>query len=221
MSLTQEQIQAIEINGKNVIVSAGAGSGKTRVLSERVFDRVSNKKYKWNIDEMLVLTFTNAAAANMKLRIRNKITANENNELTQQEKQTQLNKIDSSFIMTFDAYAQFLAKKYHQELGIDKNIKVIDTNIIKNKTKEIVNEIMLEEYEKGNEKFLTLINNFCVKDDNNLKEKIIYINNKLNTIYERYDYTNNYESNFYSDDAINRNVEEYVEIIKKHPILRV
>lgn len=213
MALTKQQIQAIEENGKNIIVSAGAGSGKTRVLTERVFDRISNNKYKWNIDEMLVLTFTNAAADNMKLRIRNKVLVNENNLLSKEEQQKQLNKIDSSFIMTFDAYAQFLVKKYHQLLNIDKNIKIIDSNIIKNKTYEIINEILLDEYKNGNNDFINLINDFCVKDDNNIRECVIEINNKLNTLSNRNEYTNNYELNYYSNNSLEERFNKYENIL--------
>lgn len=209
MALTKQQELAINECGKNIIVSAGAGSGKTKVLTERVFDRISNPKYKWNIDEMLVLTFTNAAAANMKLRIRNKINQNENNLLSQEERRKQLNKIDSSFIMTFDAYAQFLVKKYHQVLGVDKNIKIVDTNIIKNKTYELINEIFINEYKTKNKEFIKLINDFCIKDDFNLREKIIEINNKLNTIYGRDSYINNYKNNFYNEGTINSLLNQY------------
>ena len=209
MALTKQQELAINECGKNIIVSAGAGSGKTKVLTERVFDRISNPKYKWNIDEMLVLTFTNAAAANMKLRIRNKINQNENNLLSQEERRKQLNKIDSSFIMTFDAYAQFLVKKYHQVLGVDKNIKIVDTNIIKNKTYELINEIFINEYKTKNKEFIKLINDFCIKDDFSLREKIIEINNKLNTIYGRDSYINNYKNNFYNEGTINSLLNQY------------
>lgn len=213
MAITEQQLRAINESGKNIIVSAGAGSGKTKVLSERVFDRISNKKYKWNIDEMLVLTFTNAAAINMKLRIRNKILQNENNILSEEEQQNQLNKIDSSFIMTFDAYAQFLVKKYHQIINVDKNIKIIDKNIIKNKTYEILNNILEEEYKNANEKYINLINTFCVKDDNDLRERIININDKLNSIYNRCQFIKEYKNKFYSTESIQKDIDNYSDLV--------
>ena len=72
MNLTKEQEEAIYYNEhKNVIVSAGAGSGKTFVLSERVLHLLKDEKV--SIDELLILTFTNAAAFEMKNRIREKI----------------------------------------------------------------------------------------------------------------------------------------------------
>ena len=92
---TKEQQEAIYQKGKNIIVSAGAGSGKTAVLTERV---ITHLKEGVSIDELLILTFTNAAAAEMKDRIRKKIKENDgllNN----------LDKIDNAYITTFDAYA--------------------------------------------------------------------------------------------------------------------
>ena len=67
MAWTSEQIKAIEEEGTNIIVSAGAGSGKTAVLTTRVLEKV---KKKIHINELLILTFTNAAAAEMKERIK-------------------------------------------------------------------------------------------------------------------------------------------------------
>lgn len=215
MALTEQQKQAIIENGQNIIVSAGAGSGKTRVLAERVFDRISNKDYKWNIDEMLILTFTNAAAANMKFRIREKILLNEDNKLTKDEQQKQLNKIDNSFIMTFDAYAQFIVKKYHQTLGIDKNIKIVDTNVIKQKTNEYLEEIFENKYKEKNKEFINLINNYCVKDDYNIRESIIDLNNKLNNIYNRKKYIEEYSNNYYSKNKIIETFNEYEEYLIK------
>ena len=214
MGLTPEQLLAVNECGKNIIVSAGAGSGKTRVLTERVFDRIVNPKFKWNIDEMLVLTFTNAAAANMKSRIRNKLLLANEAILDPQEKRKQLNKIDSSYIMTYDAYAQFLVNKHHLLLGIDKNVEVVDANIIKIKTQELLDEIMLEKYRNNDQRFINLINDYCVKDDNELRKKIIDINNKLNSIFDRNGYVDNFENQFFSDEALDETFKQYVEVLK-------
>lgn len=211
--VNEQQKRAIEENGKNILVSAGAGSGKTRVLTERVFMRISSDKYNWNINDMLVLTFTNAAAANMKERIRNKIKNNEDGSLSIERQKEQLNKIDNSFIMTFDAYAQFLIKKYHILLGLDKDIKIIDQNVLNNKTQELLNDIILEEYKNNDNKFINLINDFCFKDDYDLRETIIEVNNKLNSIYNRKQYINDYENNHYSDASINNDINEYTNLL--------
>ena len=97
---TNEQLQAITEEGKNIIVSAGAGSGKTAVLTERVLRKVSSGI---RINNLLILTFTNAAASEMKERIRLKLES-----LSLQQ---ELALLDSAYIMTFDAYALSLVKK--------------------------------------------------------------------------------------------------------------
>ena len=98
---TEEQLQAINKDGENIIVSAGAGSGKTAVLTERVMRKIEEGI---NINQLLLLTFTHAAAEEMKDRIRKK--------LLKANKQDQLDYLNSSFITTFDSYALFIVKKY-------------------------------------------------------------------------------------------------------------
>ena len=123
MNWTLEQEQAINEDGKNIIVSAGAGSGKTAVLSERVIRKL---KQKININELLILTFTNAAAAEMKDRIRKKIKKDSS-------LKDQLDYLEQAYITTFDSYALSVVKKYNYLLNIPKNIKPTDSIIIQSK----------------------------------------------------------------------------------------
>ena len=118
---TEEQLQAIETAGTNIIVSAGAGSGKTAVLTERVIRKL---KTGINVDELLLLTFTNAAAEEMKIRIRDEIK-------NYPELKEQLVRIDSAYITTFDAFSLSLVKKYNYILNISKDLSIIDNAIIK------------------------------------------------------------------------------------------
>ena len=160
-SWTKEQLSAINETGKNIIVSAGAGSGKTAVLSERVLEKVKNGV---PVDRLLILTFTKAAASEMKERIRKKIRDNNLIE--------QLNKIDNSYITTFDSFSLSLVKKYHYLLNVKKNINIIESNVLNIKTREYLEEIMEEEYSKKDEDFIKLINDFTLKDDTELKKLI-------------------------------------------------
>lgn len=210
---TEYQKKAIEHFGHNILVSAGAGSGKTAVLSERVYRLVGERKI--DIDHLLVLTFTNKAAAEMKSRIRTKIVKDEDHLFaSEEEKMKQINKIDSSFIMTFDAYALFLVKKYHDLLNIDQDIAIIDANILANEEEELLDQIMEEEYERRSLDFVKLIDAFCVKDDSNIRDLIRQLNYKLSSIYERKDYIKDYSDRFYSKDAINGYIERYTALAK-------
>ena len=199
---TKEQNRAIYESGQNIIVSAGAGSGKTAVLSERVLEKVKNDI---PVNRLLILTFTKAAASEMKERIRKKLK--ENNLLSQ------VNKIDSSYITTFDSFSLSLVKKYHYLLNVKKNINIIDSNVLNLKTQEYLDLIMEEEYLKQDDYLKKLINDFCVKDDYEIKKLILSLNDKLNLKYYKKEYLNNYIEMFYNDDFINESFNKYERLL--------
>ena len=185
---TKEQQEAIDKEGTNIIVSAGAGSGKTAVLSERVLRKIKNGI---SINELLILTFTNAAASEMKERIRKKLL--DDNLLEE------ANNVDSAYITTFDSYALSIVKKYHYLFNISRNIKIIDSNVINLKEEEIINQIFEEMYTKKETKFLKLIDDFCSKDDTEIRNSIIDISNKLDLRYDKEEYLNNYAETYYNN----------------------
>lgn len=204
MNLTPEQQLAVDLEGTNIIVSAGAGSGKTAVLSERVI-----RKLKDGIDirNILMLTFTNEAAGEMANRIRKKI---KKAGLT-----SQLEFLDQAYITTFDAFALSLVKKYHYVLNIDKSIDIIDSSIIDLKRNEFLEEIFLSLYEAKDEKFLKLIGDFTTRDDEIIKKAILSINKSLDLKYNKEDYIDNYINNFYNDKYIEQLFAEYFNYLKK------
>ena len=204
MNLTPEQQLAVDLEGTNIIVSAGAGSGKTAVLSERVI-----RKLKDGIDirNILMLTFTNEAAGEMANRIRKKI---KKAGLT-----SQLEFLDQAYITTFDAFALSLVKKYHYVLNIDKSIDIIDSSIIDLKRNEFLEEIFLSLYEVKDEKFLKLIGDFTTRDDEVIKKAILSINKSLDLKYNKEDYIDNYINNFYNNKYIEQLFAEYFNYLKK------
>ena len=138
MAWTADQEKAINECGKNIIVSAGAGSGKTAVLTERVITKL---KKGININELLILTFTNAAAMEMKDRIREAITKDES-------LHSQLDLIDGSYITTFDSFALSIVKKYlPEDLEIKSrhfpmsNDSVEKVQVWNNVSEEIVSDV--------------------------------------------------------------------------------
>ena len=201
---TKEQLQAIEETGKNIIVSAGAGSGKTAVLSERVIKKLE----KIDINKLLILTFTKEAANEMKERIRKKIKKNEN--LKQQ-----LDMIDSAYITTFDSYSLSLVKKYHYLLNISPNVGIIDSSIINIKKEEYIDEIFENYYEEKNPLFEKLIKDFCIKDDKEIKNYVIELNNKLDLKLNKEEYINNYIENNFNEEILNNNIGKYINLIKE------
>lgn len=203
-SWTKEQQEAINEEGKNIIVSAGAGSGKTAVLSERVIRKLE----KTDINKLLILTFTKEAANEMKERIRKKIKKNES-------LKKQLDLIDSAYITTFDSYSLSLVKKYYYLLNISPNISIIDASIINIKKEKYLDEIFDKLYEEKNTLFEKLIKDFCIKDDKEIKRYIIDLNNKLDLKLNKEEYLNKYIEIFFNDETINRNIEKYVNLIKE------
>lgn len=202
-SWTFEQTQAINETGKNIIVSAGAGSGKTAVLSERVITKLKNNI---SLDQLLVLTFTNAAAQEMKERIRKKIRQNN---LTQE-----LDKVDNADITTFDAYALSLVKKYSYLLNVSPNIKIIDESIIKLKKKLYLNQIFENLYQAENPLFLKLIGDFTLKDDSNIMNNILKLDYQLNNLYNKTEYLENYIKNYFTNQKLDNYIDEYLLLIK-------
>jgi len=202
---TKEQMEAIEKDGTNIIVSAGAGSGKTAVLSERVIRKLNDKI---DVNRLLILTFTKASAKEMKMRIKSKI---------EQDKSlaNQLELLNSAYITTFDSYAYSIVKKYHYLLNISNDIKIEEGNIINIKKRKIIDNIFDNLYEEENEKFLKFIYTYCLKDDKEIKSLIIKLSDKLDLKYDKLDYLNNYISKYYSEEKINEDVNKYLHLIKR------
>ena len=136
MAWTEEQQLAIDLEGKNIIVSAGAGSGKTAVLTARVQRKLRSGVH---INELLILTFTNAAAKEMKERIRKTIK-------NTKELIAEANLIDSAYITTFDSFSLSIVKKYHTRLNITNKIKISDEVIIDLKKNELLEDIFNKNY---------------------------------------------------------------------------
>ena len=202
---TEEQQQAIDLEGSNILVSAGAGSGKTAVLSERTLRKV---KSGVNIDQILILTFTKAAAYEMMLRIRDKISKAGLLE--------QLNRIDKAYITTFDSFALSVVKKYHDRLNLAKNIAIVDENVISLLKKEVLDEVFEKFYKENSSCFEKLITDFCLRDDNEIKKYILDLNNKLDLKYDKEIYLDNYVSKYYDTDTIKARVNEYETLLKSN-----
>ena len=201
---TKEQEEAIKKSGTNIIVSAGAGSGKTEVLSERVIEKL---KTGIHIDELLILTFTKAAAEEMKDRIRSKIKKDAS-------LKEELIRIESAYITTFDSFALSIVKKYNYLMNIKKDIDITDTSILEIASDKILDELFTYHYEIEDEPFLKLIDKYSVKNDKdlrvNIKSLIKEIDKKLNT-YEYIDYLKDY---LYSDDNINEIIDKFISLIE-------
>ena len=204
---TIEQETAISESGQNIIVSAGAGSGKTAVLTERVIRKL---KSGVSIKNLLILTFTNNAAHEMKDRIRKSIKKEAENDINLKK---ELDYIDNAYITTFDSFALSIVKKYHYLIDIGNDISIIDSSIIDLKKEEILEDIFEESYKNNNTLFLKLVDLLCVKDDKKLKELILNINSKIDLLENKNEYLNNYIENYYNDNFINSIITDYTNLL--------
>lgn len=205
MANTKEQQWAIDAEGSNIIVSAGAGSGKTAVLTQRVIRKIMSGV---DVSKLLVLTFTNEAASEMKNRIRDAIIKNN---LTKQ-----LNLLDAAYITTFDSYALSVVKKYAYKLNISKNIGIIDSNIITIYKYKVIDKIFDEMY--GEEDFDNLINDFCLKDDTSLKKDIIKLSEKLDLQLDKEKYIKEYFLHYDNEEFIGKMINDYMHLIRNKVI---
>ncbi len=199
---TDEQLLAITKDNSNIIVSAGAGSGKTAVLTERTIRKLESGI---SINELLILTFTNKAANEMKERIRKAISKNPN-------LKEQLTYIDNSYITTFDSYALSLVRKNHYLLGLDSTLNIIDSSIINIQKKKIIDNVFEGLYRRKTPLFLSFINNFTSKDDSEIKKDILNINNRLDLKYDKEEYLDNLIINNYSE-KLDGYIAEYERLL--------
>ncbi len=208
---TKEQEEAIVKSGSNIIVSAGAGSGKTAVLSERVINKIQNGIH---VNELLILTFTRAAADEMKDRIRKKIGKIP-------EFKDELTLLSSAYITTFDSFALSVVKKYHYLLNISSSIAITDESIVKLEQKKILDNIFEKFYKEKNEKFINLIKKYCIKNDKSLKSNILSLCNKISDYIDRDEFIENVINNFYEKENVNNLLTKYKEFIndKKKAIM--
>lgn len=204
MAWTNEQKEAIYTEGTNIIVSAGAGSGKTAVLTERVLEKV---KKGISVDNLLILTFTKMAAKEMKERIGDK--------LKKEGLTSELAKLDTADITTFDAYALSVVKKYHYYLNVSKDINIIDGSVIALYKRKILKDIFEELYEENNHEFIDFIQEYCIKDDKDIFEFILNINSKLDLKTNKREYLDNYINTVYDEVKIDNDIDNYIKVILK------
>ena len=174
MSWTREQEKAINARNANILVSAGAGSGKTSVLVERIIKKII--KDKVNIEDILVVTFTEAAASEMKERVLKALYKELDNNPDDINIQRQVTFLNRSNISTIHSFCLNVIRNNFYELGISANVKIGDVNEIELMKAEVLEKIFEEKYENGDTDFQKLIELYTTyKTDDDLKDLIFKI----------------------------------------------
>ncbi len=172
---TKEQLQAIKEKGSNILVAAAAGSGKTAVLVERIIGKIINDKI--DIDKLLVVTFTNAAAAEMRERVLEAIYQKLDETSENEHLQKQITLLNKASICTIDSFCLDVVRNYFYELkNISPNFRIADTTEIELLKQEVLEDMFEEKYENQDEDFADLINTYTsYRDDTPLKDLILKI----------------------------------------------
>ena len=198
-SLTSSQKQAVFSKKGMILVSAGAGSGKTKALSLRAYYLI---KSGVKISSLLILTFTNKAAAEMKKRIRELVAKDS-------EISHLVGEIDSASITTFDSFYFSLLKKYHNELELSKNISIMDGSIEKALFKQYLNEIINKYVDEANPAIIKLIDDTAKKDPKKINGIISTIYKNLNNVNDLSLYINEFKNKFYNEEYFKKVFDSY------------
>lgn len=195
---TSSQLDAIQKDHQNILVSAGAGSGKTAVLSERVIRKLKDGV---RIDNLIILTFTNAAAAEMKHRIKSKIE--EIPELA-----SQLPHLDNAIISTFDSFALRIVKTYSYLLGIDDFVNISDSVLLNKAKEDAFEEAIKQSYNEPSKIFVDAVELFFEKGDRTFLEGIRTFIHGLERIPNPQEYLSNYLKSYFSDEFLSQSLFE-------------
>ena len=173
---TKEQLNAICDKGNNILVAAAAGSGKTTVLVERIIRKIIDDGI--DIDKMLVVTFTNAAASEMRERILNAIYSEIEKDPLNQRLRKQIVLLNKSSICTIDSFCLDVIKNNFFEIGVSSNFRIADNTELDLLRQEAIEETFEYLYLNDDKNFQKLIEIYSgYKDDENLKNIILKIYN--------------------------------------------
>lgn len=175
---TDEQLLAIETRGQNLLVAAAAGSGKTAVLVERIIRIVTDSENPVDIDKLLVVTFTNAAASEMRERIGDAISKRLEETPDSKILQRQLALLNRSSITTIHSFCLDVIKNNFHLIDLDPGFRIGDEtecNLIK---QDILVELFDDKYDEEDKGFLNLVEAYCSnRDDEKLKDIILKLYN--------------------------------------------
>ncbi|EKQ52427.1 MULTISPECIES: helicase-exonuclease AddAB subunit AddA [unclassified Clostridium] len=175
---TDEQLSAIETRNCNLLVAAAAGSGKTAVLVERIIRIITSEENPVDIDKLLVVTFTNAAAAEMRERIAEAISKELDRKPSSRNLQKQLALLNRANITTMHSFCLDVIKNNFHRIDLDPSFRIGDQTegiLIKS---EVIDELFEDKYEEEDLEFTNLVEAFSgYKNDDNLKELILDLYN--------------------------------------------
>lgn len=206
---TEAQSKIIDLNNKdkNMLVSASSGSGKTTIMIERIVALITNKEV--SVDNILVTTFTNAAALEMKNKLIKRLTDALNNSHEKSYLLEQLDLAESAKICTLHSFCTDLIKKYYYVVGVDPAFTIIEDVAAELKKAAAIKKVFEEYLEKGDSVFLNLYDIFTRRrKDETLAQYVI----KIHTFYRTLPKSSNWLNCPPCPDAVDRYIKEYKDL---------
>ncbi len=173
MNYTKEQEQAIYTKDEDILVSAGAGAGKTRVLVTRISEMIMDSENPMSADQILVLTFTNAAAREMKERITKELEDRLDRDPENRSLRQQIRVVKHADISTVHSFCNHLIRTHFNELGLDPSFRIGETGELEAMKEEVMEELLEKHYEEASQEFINLVEAYAPGRDDESIEKII------------------------------------------------
>lgn len=176
VSWTTEQQQVIDLRNRNILVSAAAGSGKTAVLVERIVKIITDKNHPVDIDHLLIVTFTNAAAAEMRERIGNAIEKALDEQPGDEHLLRQLTLIHNAQITTIDSFCLYVVRNHFHEIDLEPNFRIGDEGELKLLREDVLGRVLEQNYGEPSEAFSDFVEGYASgRTDAALNEMILQL----------------------------------------------
>ena len=171
---TEEQQKVISLRDRNILVSAAAGSGKTAVLVQRILSKIMDETHPVDIDRMLIMTFTRAAAGEMKERITAALEQAIYEDPDNDHLQKQMTLIHTAQITTIDGFCSYVIRNYFHMIDLDPGYRTAEEGELKLLREDVLKELLEDAYREKDAKFVELVECYAPgKTDDNIKEMIL------------------------------------------------
>lgn len=158
---TKDQQKVIDARDRNLLVSAAAGSGKTAVLVERIIKMITDQKHPLDIDQLLIVTFTNAAAAEMRERIGQAIEERLEDQPESEHLQRQATLVHHAEITTMHSFCMRIMKNHFNQLDIDPSVRIGDDGEMMLMKADVMKQMLEEYYEAGDPEFEAFVETYA------------------------------------------------------------
>ena len=171
---TKEQQLVIDLQNRNILVSAAAGSGKTAVLVERILKKMTRKENPVDIDRLLIVTFTRAAAGEMRERLTAAVEKRLEEDPDNEHLQRQQTLIYNAQITTIDGFCSYIIRNYFHTIDLDPGYRIANEGELKLLRMDVAKELLEARYAEGSPEFHQFIEVFATgKSDENIAELIL------------------------------------------------